>query len=207
MQKIYPQKLLVEGNDDLHIVWSLCEKFNIEENFNVIDSKGYNNLLLRIEAELLQSELKTLGLIIDADNDIQSRWAGIKNKFEMQGYELPESLPANGLIVSHPKKPKLGIWIMPNNQINGAIEDFIKYLIPMEDDIVSEVESSLQILKEAGKQRCKDIHIQKAFICTWLAWQKTPGVPMGQAITFKFLNTEDVQELNYFINWLNNLFE
>lgn len=37
----YPrQKLLVEGNDDQHVVWALCEKYQITENFDVIDSRG-----------------------------------------------------------------------------------------------------------------------------------------------------------------------
>lgn len=202
----YPQKLLVEGNDDLHVVWSLCEKFKLNENFNVIDSKGYSNLLLRIEADLLQADLKTLGIIVDADTDLNSKWENLKGKIERQGYRLPNSIEINGFILEHETKPKIGIWIMPNNNLQGAIEDFIKYLIPPEDDLVSEVETILEKLKSSGKQRYLDIHVQKSYISTWLAWQKKPGVPMGQAITFKYLNTEDVNELNLFIDWLHRLF-
>lgn len=29
----YTKKLLVEGNDDQHVIWALCEKFNIPETF------------------------------------------------------------------------------------------------------------------------------------------------------------------------------
>ena len=36
----YTQKLLVEGNDDQHVIWALCEKFNIPEVFDVIDCGG-----------------------------------------------------------------------------------------------------------------------------------------------------------------------
>jgi len=206
LEKIYPQKLLVEGNDDLHVVWSICNKFDINENFNVIDSKGYNNLLIRIEADLLQADLKTIGLIVDADVDLANRWHSLKSKLERQGYSLPKDIEEGGLILTPANKPKLGLWIMPNNNLNGALEDFIKFLIAPEDDLVSEVENALSFLKSSGKQRYKDIYLQKSFISTWLAWQKVPGIPMGQAITLKFLNTANVRELDLFVTWLKNLF-
>ncbi len=31
----FPQKLLVEGKTDQHIVWALCEHYHVAENFNV----------------------------------------------------------------------------------------------------------------------------------------------------------------------------
>ncbi|TFF37144.1 DUF3226 domain-containing protein [Mucilaginibacter psychrotolerans] len=206
LEKAYPQRLLVEGNDDLHIVWSICEKFKIAENFNVIDSKGYSNLVLRIEAELLRSDLITLGMIVDADTDLSSRWNSLRTKLQRQGYEVPEDIGEEGLILNQANKPRIGLWIMPNNNLNGAIEDFIKYLIAPDDDLAPEVQNVLRVLKESGKQRCKDVHIEKSYISTWLAWQKTPGIPMGQAITFKFLSTENVRELHLFVEWLSTLF-
>jgi hypothetical protein len=43
----FPQELLVEGNDDLHVLWALCENFKLVENFEIIDTKGIRNKNLR----------------------------------------------------------------------------------------------------------------------------------------------------------------
>ena len=48
MKEKYSKKLLVEGNDDKHIIWALCERFAINETFDVIDSEGIDNLLAQI---------------------------------------------------------------------------------------------------------------------------------------------------------------
>lgn len=37
----------------------------------------------------------------------------------------------------------------------------------------------------------------KAFIHTWLAWQKKPGIPMGQAITANVLNYDNAIAQNF----------
>jgi hypothetical protein len=36
----FNKKLLVEGNDDKHVIWALCEHFKINETFDVIYCKG-----------------------------------------------------------------------------------------------------------------------------------------------------------------------
>ncbi|MDJ0660374.1 MAG: hypothetical protein QNJ42_12940 [Crocosphaera sp.] len=46
----------------------------------------------------------------------------------------------------------------------------------------------------------------KAFINTWLAWQKKPGMPMGQAITAKVLRNNPAIAQT-FVNWLNQLYQ
>lgn len=46
----------------------------------------------------------------------------------------------------------------------------------------------------------------KAFIHTWLAWQESPGRPMGQAITAHCFEY-NAPLANLFVEWLRNLFE
>ena len=48
----FTKKLLVEGNDDFHVVCALCEKFGINENFDVVDCEGVNKLMERIPIRL-----------------------------------------------------------------------------------------------------------------------------------------------------------
>ena len=53
----YSQQLLVEGNDDLHVISSLCEKFEIKESFKIIDCKGIDKLLETIFSFNLRQKL------------------------------------------------------------------------------------------------------------------------------------------------------
>lgn len=83
----YPrQKLLVEGNDDQHVIWALCERYQITENFDGIDSRGYDELLKEIPLRFKTSDLKTLGIIVDADENVQQRWEALRTVFEMWGF-------------------------------------------------------------------------------------------------------------------------
>src|SRR4028118_1637303 len=50
------------------------------------------------------------------------------------------------------------------------------------------------------------LHHPKALIHIWLAWQKTPAMPMGQAITAQVLSCDCPIAL-IFIEWLKHLFE
>ena len=45
---IYNKKLLVEGKDDQHVIWALCEKFKVEKSFEVIDCEGIDKLIEQI---------------------------------------------------------------------------------------------------------------------------------------------------------------
>jgi hypothetical protein len=75
----FNKKLLVEGNDDQHVMLALCEKFKISEDFDIIDSGGIDNLLLQIPLKLKQLSISTIAVIIDADLDIKSRWTSLSN--------------------------------------------------------------------------------------------------------------------------------
>ncbi|MBF0240626.1 MAG: hypothetical protein HQM12_23240, partial [SAR324 cluster bacterium] len=44
----------------------------------------------------------------------------------------------------------------------------------------------------------------KAELHTWLAWQEKPGIPYGQAITAKFLDSH-VEEVAPFLQWISRL--
>ncbi|MCB8952025.1 MAG: hypothetical protein H6650_08430 [Ardenticatenales bacterium] len=69
-------------------------------------------------------------------------------------------------------------------------------LAPFANNVLDELEA--RELNLYAKQR------SKAFIHTWLAWQKTPGLPMGRAITAKALSDDSPLVLD-FVAWLNHL--
>ena len=94
---------------------------------------------------------------------------------------------------------------MPNNILPGKIEDFLEMLVPSGDELLPEVNLALDTIEQKGKHKYYPKDRPKAFMHTWLAWQKTPGMPYGQAITMKYLST-DSQVCKDFVAWLVKLF-
>nr|WP_211345628.1 DUF3226 domain-containing protein [Paraflavitalea soli] len=126
----FPKKLLVEGNDDQHVIWSLCEQFQVAESFDVIDCIGINKLLDQISIRFKQSQIETVGIVIDADVEVGKRWASLRTILNGQGFTVPDALPPDGLILSRTDGKRIGVWIMPDNMLNGMLEDFISFLVP-----------------------------------------------------------------------------
>lgn len=204
------QTLLVEGNDDFHLICNICVAFNIKETFKIEDCKGITNLLEGLPVRLKGSgEIKTIGVVMDADVNIQSRWMQIRQILINSNLysNIPNNCPQGGAIIypNNIDDIKIGVWIMPDNNNNGMLEDFVAFLIPDGDNLLPEVDSALANIEEKGLNRYKLIHHSKARIHTWLAWQEDPGTPMGAAVTKKYLTTIPpiCQE---FVNWLNALY-
>ena len=57
IQEKFFKKLLVEGNDDQHVIWALCEKNKLKENFDVIDCGGIEKLNNEIEVRLKSTDI------------------------------------------------------------------------------------------------------------------------------------------------------
>jgi len=98
----------------------------------------------------------------------------------------------------------VGIWIMPDNQTNGILENFLRFLVPADSPLFEHVRSSVARIP-AGERRFSQLAEPKAIIHTWLAWQEEPGRPLGTAITARYLDHE-VAQVDILVSWLNRLF-
>ncbi|MCU0544737.1 MAG: hypothetical protein MUE44_21640 [Oscillatoriaceae cyanobacterium Prado104] len=209
-----PQQLLVEGKNDRHVIWALCQQYQLPETFSVEvpqedGTEGIEALLNGLPERLKAENLRTLGIVVDADRNLSARWQSIQYKLSSIGYrDLPQSPPPEGWVCPSPDPylPRVGVWLMPNNQLPGMLEDFVAYLIPDGDALLPKAEAILQEIEQAKLNRYTLIHHPKALIHTWLAWQKTPAMPMGQAITAQVLNSNCPIAL-IFLEWLKHLFE
>ncbi len=209
IQEKFFKKLLVEGNDDQHVIWALCEKNKLKENFDVIDCGGIEKLNNEIEVRLKSTDIldfDTLGIIIDADSDINKRWSTLKKMLIQKGFNLTNELPPSGLVYKNAEEVKIGIWIMPNNNLNGMLEDFIRFLVPKDDLLLPIANETLEQIEKQNLNQYNTIHKSKTLIHTWLAWQEDPGTPMGLSITKKYLTTDE-ETCNKFVNWLKELFK
>lgn len=207
-QKKFPKKLIVEGKNDQHIFWALCERMSIQENFNIILPKNENkeSAIDTFETSLYANgDLKTVAIVIDADESASNTWDSLRNILLSLGFPVQREIPHNGYIgYGENLGKKAGVWIMPSNQTKGELEDFIQQLIPPDDDLKPIAENTLTMIENEGKARYRGDRA-KAFIHTWLAWQEEPGKPIGQSITAKYLST-DTDECKAFAEWLKKVF-
>lgn len=203
-------QLVVEGKDDQHVVWALCKKHNIAETFSVEsigdDSGGVDPLLASIPVRLKTSGLRALGIVLDADLSLSSRFQSVRQRLVQVGFrDLPEQPKKTGTILVQPPLPRVGVWLMPNNVTPGMLEDFVAHLIPRDDPLKLKVESILDQIESEKLQRYTATHRSKAYIHTWLSWQQRPGQPMGQAITAATLQ-HNAEISRMFVTWLQDLF-
>jgi len=201
----FNKKLLVEGNDDQHVIKALCTKYRIPENFDVIDCGGISKLEKQITTRFKESGVKTIGMVIDADIDLPSRWASVKNRLSAMGFHVPEVLPETGFTATN-ETQKAGVWIMPDNHSNGMLEDFISFLVPEDDKLMPVVHSTLRDIERLQLNKYAAAQKLKAIIHTWLAWQEDPGTPIGLSITKKYLSKDEATCMK-FVYWLRDLFK
>lgn len=202
--------LLVEGNTDCHVVMAICGAHNVENNlFGLYDCGSDEQAIRRLNALIAAPESEqplTIGLMLDADQQgAEGRWQRITRKLQGKPYAFPPSPVPNGTIIdaSEPGYPRLGFWLMPNNQTTGMLEDFIKEMIPAAH--VDLIERCLLIARDEGCATYKPVHQAKAVVHTYLAWQDEPGHPIGQSITARVLKPQ-TPTAHQFTGWLAALF-
>lgn len=215
------QRFLVEGAD-VHLLVHLCLKMGItglpqgfgsEEDFrdNFLINKGKagkKEVLKGIAPAIKSPEITHLGVVVDADDSADSTWQSIRDVLEKLDYlDLPNTPQIGGIVAKSgtPHFPQVGVWIMPDNQNQRAIEDFFLALVDPADvrmnkarAIVTEViAENLNLFPEATRSKA-DVH-------TWLAWQEEPGRSMGIAVKSGLLNLEN-DLAQHFVGWFTRTF-
>jgi hypothetical protein len=208
--KHFKKFLIVEGNDDVHVIANIWKNYVGDQApiFYIDDSKGFDNVYDKLEAYYLRKmpNIEVIGVVIDADADLYARWESMKFQLEKLSYAVPQNPVVGGTILEeNGRNPRIGVWLMPDNNTSGMLEDFVRYLIPENDPLLTETDSVLAKIEALDFHKYSSIHRAKAHIHTWLAWQEDPGTPMGLAITKSYLNTQ-TQLCQQFVTWLNRLF-
>lgn len=201
--------LLVEGDDDEHVLKHICGNRGVPHLDEVHTHGGVQALLESIPVRLrLSQDGDIVGVVIDADTDVNARWRSLRDRLITVGYQdVPADPTPDGTILDPPLRtllPRVGIWIMPDNRTNGILEDFLRFLVPQEGILFQHVQSSVATIPEADR-RFTALAEPKAIIHTWLAWQEEPGKPLGTAITARFLDP-NVPQVDVLVSWLNRLF-
>lgn len=200
--------LMVEGPDDEHVVKHICGQRQLGIIENIHPYGGKDPLIDGIGVRLKESDIGVLGIILDADSDLQARWQAVSSCLRHAGYrDVPAAPAQDGTIIKSPAEsllPKVGIWLMPDNQVPGILEDFLRFLVPPGDGLLVHVERSIDNI-QPEQRRFADLKRSKARIHTWLAWQEEPGKPLGQAISARYLDSS-LPAANIFASWLQRTF-
>ena len=204
--------LLVEGQDDKHVVEHIAKRAGSVPSFAVLDRGGVDKLLKGVAVEIMRPRQVAVGLILDANDNPEGRWKSVsselgsmQNDFNVK-IDLPIRPCRTGTIVEETlDTPRIGVWLMPDNCSNGELEDFVQQMIPKNDPVWPLAKRYIEgIPKEA--REFPESKTRKAEIRAWLATRAEPGLMgMGSAIGKRDLEISGSLCVD-FVNWLNRLF-
>jgi len=199
-----PNELLVEGSDDLHVIRNLLlvVGHRLEErDHKVIDKQGVENLLDAIPVMLKDVERRVLAVVLDADEDVSARWQAVcaRVRRAIPDAVLPLTPDPAGTVVFLPDGRRFGAWLMPDNQLGGMLEDFLKLLVPSTDLLFEHADTFVGGIPVGA--RLFGAKEAKAKLHAWLAVQADPGRPLGVAVTARVLDPSRPSAAA-FVEWL-----
>lgn len=192
--------LIVEGNDDLHVVDHLRRRRLPALGFGIVQKGGVDKLIESIDLEITQPGRHAVGFVLDADDRLAERWRAVADKLKAREIEAPTSPDPKGTFIEAANGwPHIGVWLMPDNRDGGALEEFVATMVangdpvwPLAKDYIGKVPEGALFTRPS-----------KAEIRAWLATRERPL--MGATIGDGALNT-DGPLCRSFAAWLTRLF-
>lgn len=204
--------IYVEGNDDINPLIHLLIRHGIDFNAKpfpaaiprFIPMGNKERLLENMPDAISVSPGKSVGFIVDADSPLSACWDAISCRLKKEAkIDVPKIPPAEGFIgYSSRFKATVGIWLMPDNQCDGKLEDFLRSLIAENDTLIVFAGEATEQAKRSGAT-FTDPDFPKAQLHTWLAWQQEPGCPYGTAMKAHFFR-HDAPAAMAFVNWFKH---
>ena len=217
-----PYVLLVEGNDDQDFFKAYCELIG-KDNVKVIPPKtldissgdGWSNLVKNLPLlldKIKAGDVEKFGIVLDADHPPNNK-GGFSIRFQLVteklaefGYIIPKkpSHKTGDIFIHSDGLPSIGLWIMPDHQSNGMLEDFVADLVldATQISLLNHAEQSIKKLPITLFD--KTLHLTKSKVYTWRAWQKRPGIPLSKALQDGIL---DRSKSVSFEDWLKIVFK
>ena len=118
--------------------------------------------------------------------------------------EVPRTPERTGTVIDETiRTPRIGIWLMPDNQSTGELKDFVAQLIPDDDPVWPRSQRYIECIPECDRKFSKK-KTQRARIHAWLATREDPR-RMGAAIGAGDLLLDGTL-CTEFAEWLRELF-
>lgn len=209
-----PNRLLVEGAEELRVFSHFMDQYVVWGNkpqewvAQVESFNGVEELLKPgvIEAESKVPGLKAIEIIVDADDEFDSRWSRVRDRCRNIAVDFPEELPSKGLIHQNEHGLRIGVWIMPDNQSRGMLETFLGSLVtPRLRPMWNFAQESCTRSREHGSPYT-DPHYDKACICTFLAWLEPPGRSLNVSVQARAFDSRSPL-CEQFVQWFIDLYQ
>ncbi|MCY3802071.1 MAG: hypothetical protein OXG46_10885 [Chloroflexi bacterium] len=195
--------LIVEGQDDEHVVQRICERCAPSPSFHVERRDGIHRLLDDLGADILLPGRQSVGIVVDANDNVSARWAALRSRLAEEDVDIPDSPEASGIIVTGGKgRPDVGVWLMPDNSSVGQLEDFVVTMIPADDPVWPLAQRYIEGIPAPAFSAGKTLRAQ---LYAWLAARERPR-HMGLAIRAGDLDV-DGDLCQKFVDWLTRLFQ
>lgn len=200
--------LLVEDTDDRQVVRYILNRHQASIPFCVLETGGVSKLLPQISVHIDAPDQEVVGILADANTDLNVRWREITQRIweaeriKTAGLHAPQSPDPNGTIID--ARPRVGVWLMPNNTRGGELEDFVAQMIPDGDAVWRLSRKYIDKIPDADR-KFPDDKSTKAQLYAWLAARKNPRL-MGLAIRDGDLSV-DGPLCQKFVDWLTRLFQ
>ena len=199
--------LVVEGQSDKHVVIQISNRHQPIPSFCISDKDSIDQLLNAISLEVKEPGRQALGILVDANDNLTARWNSVADRLRRVGYQPPASPDPAGTVIPGnphiPARPRIGIWLMPDNTSPGELEDFVAQMIPGEDPVWPLSQQYIEGIPAADRKFAEHKTL-RAQIHAWLAARKDPS-QMGLAIRAHDLDV-DGPLCQKFVAWLMNLF-
>ncbi|MCY4572147.1 MAG: hypothetical protein OXF01_05040 [Gemmatimonadetes bacterium] len=173
-------------------------------DFRIEDKGGFDRLMASISVELKAPGRRAVGIIVDANDDIEARWSAVKDRVARAGIAVGDRYPVGTVVRGNSLEPDVGVWVMPDNRSPGELEDFIADMIP-EDDSVWPLSQAYIDDIPAENRLFSSKKAQRAKVHAWLAARERPR-PMGLAIGARDLEVGGTC-CTHLAAWLRQLFE
>ena len=197
--------LLVEGQNDKHVVKHLCCRSQPMPQFHIEEKGNINQLLDSIKPEVRVSGRRALGILLDANEDLEARWRAVSDRLRQEKIEVPRSPESVGTLLDETTRtPRIGIWLMPDNRSSGELENFVSEMIPDEDPVWPRAQRYIEEIPEEHR-KFTEKKTQRAKLHAWLATREDPR-QMGAAIGAGYLHV-DGNLSTTFADWLRQLFK
>ena len=144
--------LRVEGTDDKHVLIHLLLKHGISlellpTEYPEIERDGsVRGVLDSIEGSVKTHSARAVGFVLDADSPIDARWMAVVDRLKRVDVATPSSPPPEGFIGESTRyRSKVGVWLMPDNQLDGKLETFLQTLIDDHDPLIGHATESIPL--------------------------------------------------------------
>lgn len=203
--------LYVEGKDDVSVINALLLRHGLDtehgRKYLRIQSQDSVELLLQNMPDAIRNATdRPVGFVVDIDIPVVDRWTQVRARLSQAGLDAPKACPTEGYIAQLPNYSyPIGVWLMPDcTTDHQMMEHLLATLVPPGDALWSHAKSSVATARTLGS-KFKDVHLIKAEIHTWIAWQESPGLALGAAVNAAFFRDDSVQAIA-FLRWLKRLF-